>query len=91
MAKYVVINTDGSNAFYDNDLYAPPSGALLISDLDYKTFFSNNGGYRFALIDGAAVLQETPITVSDPIKIQPTLKERLAAIESVMLSTMGAK
>lgn len=91
MSKYVNINTDGTNAFYDSDLYAPPSGALSVSDADYKTFFSNNGKYRFVLIDGAAVLQDAPITVSDPIKIQPTLQERIAAIESVMLSTMGAK
>ena len=54
MSKYVVINTDGTNAFYDSDINTEiPSNAFKISDSDYETFFSNQGYYIF--IEGATV------------------------------------
>lgn len=55
--KYVVIASDGTNAFYDDgDSTTIPSGALAISDADYTTFFSDNGGYIFTNINGVATI-----------------------------------
>jgi hypothetical protein len=59
MGKYVVINTDGSNGFYDDIFHTViPTGALSITNTDYEKFFVDNGKYRFVLSDGKAVLQE---------------------------------
>lgn len=57
MSKYVVINTDGTNAFYDSDIHSTiPDEALEISDTDYKTFFSDQSKYYFTNNSGTATL-----------------------------------
>ncbi|WP_196590049.1 hypothetical protein, partial [Pectinatus frisingensis] len=57
--KYIVINTDGNNAFYDSDVHDNiPDGALEISNTDYQTFFSDSGKYYFTNIDNKAVLSK---------------------------------
>lgn len=57
MSKYVVINSDGTNSFYDSTINTTiPSGALSMSDTDYDTFFSNQGSYVFKNVSGVATL-----------------------------------
>ena len=70
MSKYVIINSNGTNAFYDDVIHDTiPDGALEISDADYKTFFSDNGKYIFKNTDSKAVLSEITYT-SEEIKQQ---------------------
>ncbi|WP_182185579.1 hypothetical protein [Pectinatus frisingensis] len=57
--KYIVINTDGTNAFYNSDVHDNiPNGALEISNTDYQTFFSNSGKYYFININNTAILSK---------------------------------
>jgi hypothetical protein len=57
MSKYVVINSDGTNAFYDSTINTTiPSTALSISEADHTTFFSSQGSYIFTNINGVATL-----------------------------------
>ena len=68
--KYVVINSDGTNAFYDSVINeAIPSGALEIADSDYKKFFENQGSYVFivTITDSitTATLSEVTVTLAE--------------------------
>ena len=57
--KYVLINSDGSNAFYDDAVHENvPENAIAISDDDYSKFFNDNGKYIFKNEDNKAVLSE---------------------------------
>jgi len=72
--KYVVINSDGTNAFYDSVINeAIPSGALEIVDSDYKKFFENQGSYVFiaTITDSitTATLSEVNVTLAEAQKV----------------------
>ena len=63
MSKYILINSDNSNGFYDDAVHDTiPAGALEISNEDYSKFFSDNGKYVFKNIDGKAALSEITYT-----------------------------
>ena len=80
--KYVVINTDGTNAFYDDAIHSTmPNGALEISDADYKTFFSDNGKYIFVNNNGTPKLNIQTLTLEQA----KTAKE--LQIKSLLLAT----
>ena len=63
--RYVVINTDGTYAFYDSIINTIiPSTALEISDADYSTFFSSQGNYIFtsSTVNGTVVAKLITLT-----------------------------
>jgi len=64
--KYVVINSDGTNAFYDSVINTViPTTALEISDADYSTFFSSQGNYIFTSSTVSGVTVAKLITLTD--------------------------
>ncbi|WP_196606487.1 hypothetical protein [Pectinatus frisingensis] len=70
MSKYVIVNLNSCNGFYDDTVHKSiPDGALPVTDADYSQFFSENGKYIFKNVNNTAVLSE--ITYSaDEIKQQ---------------------
>jgi hypothetical protein len=65
MSKYVLINLDGTNAFYDSNFHsAIPSGALEINESDYQKFFLDNGKYIFSNINETATLSEVTVSLA---------------------------
>ena len=58
---YVLINNDGSNSFFSDDIYKLediPSRAYKILEQDYILFFNDNGKYRFVKDGDSVCLKE---------------------------------
>ncbi|WP_196595896.1 hypothetical protein [Pectinatus frisingensis] len=59
MSKYVIVNLNGCNGFYDDTVHKIiPDGALPVTDADYGQFFSENGKYIFKNINNTAILSK---------------------------------
>ena len=59
MSKYVIVNLNGCNGFYDDTVHKIiPDGALPVTDADYGQFFRENGKYIFRNINNTAILSK---------------------------------